>query len=244
MFSLKQVRAMAKFMKAERFSCYSWSGPETPRSRGFPNTVRTPSHAIGISLAPDCFGLNWFLNLDGGDVDVDCVAGSGRRCRSEDAHLDRFRSHHLPRSRSVDFGDWLVDWGAIVRQKHYKVRLTSFVSGSELEVRGKKVEWLVCGSDETVFGLFQKVVSVTGAGYLENIVLQYDVKRRGEWQEEIISVEKMLPGYMQAQVGPPFPEIGQRPLSLFFFTDYKPTIRVLMQNWDIPKDDEVRPADL
>ena len=141
-------------------------------------------------------------------IEHDLVCGPGRRCSSEDS---------LPRSRSVDFGDWLCDWGPKVQPKVYNVRLTSAVSGDTFEVNGKPLELLVCRSDDSVFDLFHKVVSVTGAGYLENVTLRYDMQRRGELQQTEITIQKMIPGYFKARPEPPHPEIGMRLLSLFFW---------------------------
>lgn len=212
-------------MPRELLSDWWRSAPQTSRSRALPRLVRTPSHAIGHALVP------------GPESETDLgilnyrVRGSRRRCVSDHAHLQQFRSHYLPPSRSADFGDWLVDWDEMMQPNEYWVHLTNALSGNDLEVKGKKVPLLLCSPDITVDQLHDQVVRTTHVHYKENVSLQYDMLVGGKVYVQPITVERLWPGYMRAALEPPFPAIAQTPLSCFFFNDHKPNLKVLLHDF-------------
>lgn len=193
-------------MTREHFSCWSWAKPDTPRSKGFPNTVRTPSHAIGPALAqkPDPI----IGNLGRGEADLE-VRVAGRRSTSEVAHLDQFRSHYLPRSRSVDFDHWVDDWSWLVPDKRYAVQLTLALSGEAFQVNGRDVV-LCCGSDVAVAELFSKV-SRLASTHFGKITLQYDMLMGKKLHTKLITAEKL-----KCRSDGTFPALFETPLSVFF----------------------------
>ena len=221
------TRVVASLMRRGHFSSWSWAKPHTPRSKGFPNTVRTPSHAIGPALAqkPDPI----IDNLGRGEAD-ECVAGLGRRSTSEVAHLDQFRSHYLPRSRSVDFDKWVDDWSWLVPDKRYTVQLTLALSGEAFQVNGTDVV-LCCGSDVAVAELFSKVSRLASTQF-GKITLQYDMLLGKKLHTKLITAD-----LLKCRSDGTFPALFAAPLSCLFFTDYNPTVRVVVHS-DEPDDDD------
>ena len=168
-------------------------------------------------------------NLGRGEAD-ECVAGLGRRSTSEVAHLDQFRSHYLPRSRSVDFDKWVDDWSWLVPDKRYTVQLTLALSGEAFQVNGTDVA-LRCGS-VAVAELFSKVSRLASTQF-GKITLQYDMLLGKKLHTKLITAD-----LLKCRSDGTFPALFAAPLSCLFFTDYNPTVRVVVHSHEPDGDDD------
>ena len=83
----------------------------------------------------------------------------------------------------------------MMQPNEYLVRLTSALSGDDLDVKGEKLALLPCSPDMTVDQLHDQVVRATHVGYKENVTLQYDVLVGGKAYAQLITIERLKPGY-------------------------------------------------